>query len=308
MMALSDLPASIFHPMRFPLRPWLMLLPVLLFPVGLSAAEEAVAVSSVVFNGYTHERQADGKLKPEFYIFGEGGRYHRAVNDPGLDNLDFLHVARTVAGSLAKMNYLPAANEAQARLLIMVFWGSVQGSNGEDSSGSTERAASAMADFNSATPIASTGPVQPQSAEAAALDSALSELSLANEDRDRIDDRNARILGFSDALSRARFARGMSMSQDVMQELGGNRYFVVLEAYDRVTAVKYRKLKPLWTTRLSVSESGDFSEALSHMVWSSSPYFGEPSGGLRRQVFKEGSVKLDPLQIIETDPHPTKGK
>lgn len=299
---------ALLHPMRSLLRFPLILLPVLLLPAKLSAVEEAVAVSSVVFNGYQRERQPDNKFKPEFYIFGEGGNLNRAVSDPGLDKLKFAQVARTVANALAKTNYLPATDQEQAGLLIMVFWGATQGSRGNDASLVTDQAAGALADLSRANLAAgaSSSPVGSHPAEESAADAAISQLSLANAERDRLDDRNARILGYTDALDRARFTRHMGMGQDTLQELGGNRYFVVLEAYDRVTAVKYKKLKPLWTTRLSVSEHGDFGDALKNMVWSSVRYFGMESHGLRHHDPKEGKVELGPLEILEDAPPKSK--
>jgi hypothetical protein len=294
--------------MRSPARFTLLLLSVIPLAATLSAVEEAVAVSSVVFNNYTREKQPDNKFKPEYYVLGEGGVRNRAVADPGLDNLKFPKIAQTVADALAKMNYLPAPKEDQAGLLIMIFWGATQGSRGDDSSQTTDQVASAQANLNSANQAAgvTSSPVGTHPAEEGAADAATAQLSAANAQRDHLDDLNARILGYTEALSTARFTRHMGMGQDTLQELGGNRYFVVLEAYDRVTAVKYKKLKPLWTTRLSVSEHGDYFEILKDMVWTSARYFGTDTKGLHHHDPQEGRVDLAPLEILGVEPAKTK--
>jgi len=260
---------------------------------ALHAADDPVAVFSQVFNGYTRTKLPDGSFKPETYGFAEGGRQTRAVGDPELDQMPFARIAGSVVGPLARLNYRMTSKPDETDLLILVFWGSTAGSRDQDASGAMDRAASAMADLNS-----SGGP-----AANAAADMALMQLSLANADRDRLDDYNARILGFTDSLERARAEAHMGFGQDLLAEISANRYYVVLQAYDFPTARKLKKLKPLWTARISIRESGNgFADALARMIASAAPYFGRDSGGLRRATLREGKVELGPLQIIEVVP------
>jgi hypothetical protein len=85
-----------------------------------------------------------------------------------------------------------------------------------------------------------------------------------------------------------------------MAELGENRYFVVLQAYDFRIAVKEKKLKALWTARMSLSERGEFTLALAKMVSDGARYFGRASDGLQRlERTQKGSVELGPLRTIE---------
>lgn len=288
--------------------PPLLLLPILVLFSGRpgAAAEEVVAISSVTFNGYTRERQPDGTFKPESFIFGEGGGWTRPISDPAMDKIKFPQVARTIAGPLAKMSYHPTRDPVEAGLLILVFWGSTQGSRGHDPSQSVDRAAAAIGDYSRSTQLDSAGeagrPVNTNTAEGAAMDAALWQLALSNRERDQLDDRNARILGYTEALETARFVQHMAMGRDLLDEIGSNRYYVVLQAYDNRVAVREKKLKPLWTTRLSVSEDGDFARALEAMVWTGARLFGQDSKGLRRREVHEGSVKLAPLEVLETVP------
>ena len=242
--------------MRFHPRLWLIPFAVLLHPAPLPAQE--MAVSSKVFNGYSREQLPDGTFKPELYVFGEGGCWTRPVNDPWMDKLKFAQIGQIIAGPLAKLNYRPAFKAADAGLLILVFWGSTEGSieYGGDSF------------------------------------------------RDMLDERNARILGYSAALAEARSAAARSVvAQDVISEVGDNRYYVVLQAYDFKTAVKEKKLKPLWVTRMSLHESGAFAPALEEMVLGAARYFGRDSDGLLRgERERNGTVELGPLKVIETAP------
>lgn len=271
----------------------------MLFPHALLNAAEVVAISSVVFNGYTRERLADHSFKPESYVFGEGGCITRPVYDQTMQQLKFPQIAEVVAATLAQQKYLPAAPGAPASLLILVFWGSTEGSSGNDGNQSLERATSAIADYNRIKPADPSLSVNQQSAEGSAYEAALWQLGIANQERDRIDIKNARILGYTEAFGRAKFVQHMSMGQDVLQELGDNRYYVLLQAYGLKTAVKEKKLKPLWTTRLSVRERGDFGQALAWMVKSGSRFFGRDSDGLKRDWVRESSVDLGPLEVID---------
>jgi len=285
----------------------------ILLPAGrLLAADEPVAVFSETFNGYQRTQLPDKSFKPEYYAFGEGGCWTRPVKDATMEAMTFLRVAQAVAAPLARLNYRPAHNSAEAELMILVFWGSTQGSRTEDPTGSADRFASASSTYaatKNADPATQAGAPQIEPANTAAesaYDSALWQMQLANDTRDRLDSRNAQILGYSEALDRARFAAHMSFAHDIMDEISDNRYYVVLQAYDARTATKEKKLKPLWTARISMREGhADFAQALEQMLRRATRYLGQDSKGLHREVTPETSVKLGPTEYLETLP-PTK--
>jgi len=287
--------------------PRLALLPFLVLLPRAPLRAEVVAISSVVFNGYTRAQQPDGTFKPETYAFGEGGLMARAVADPAMEKLKFDDIVRVIAGPLARQNYHPALKSADVQLLIVVFWGSTQGSrDNRNVSGSMDRLSSATSTYTAARAADqadqpnSSQPSATTTAAKSAYDSALWQMQMDNDVRDRIDNENAQILGYTESLGRARFARHMSFAQDTLAEVGDNRYYVVLQAYDYKTATEHKKLKPMWTTRMSVSESGAFDAALEKMVKSAARLFGKDSDGLQRH--REGTVDLAPLQILEVDP------
>jgi hypothetical protein len=267
-----------------------------------------VAINAQVFNGYAREQLPDGSFKPEFYSFGEGGCWSRALDDPWMERLDFMDIARVVAGPLAKANYRPALKSADAQLLIIVYWGSTQGSNDLDRSQSVDRATTAIAGYDRAQDPAEKSKsrgldrkaVDARTPEGAAYETMLWQLGVNNRLRDELDERNARILGYSEALERARFARNTSLGDDILQELGSNRYYVVLQAYDFKTAAREKKLRPLWTARLSVVDEGAFADALNRMAWTASHHFGRATDGLKRERLV--SVGLPPVKFLEALP------
>jgi hypothetical protein len=224
-------------------------------------------------------------------VFGEGGCWTRPVKDSDMELMTFLRVAKAVAVPLGRLNYRPAQTSAEAELLILVYWGATEGSRDFDHSDTINQ-------FSRASSASGA-----DAAAQSSYDSALWLLSLANAERDRLDDRNARILGYTESLERAHFAAHMSFAQDIMNEITYNRYYVVLQAYDFRTAAKEKKLKPLWTARISMDEAGkNFSDALDQMLRKATPYLGRDSNGLHRDVTPETRVDLGPLEIIETVP------
>ena len=282
----------------------------LLLPAGLLGAEvdDPIAVFAATFNGYVRTRLPDNSFRPEAYTFGEGGCWTRPVKDKGMEEMTFLRVAKAVAAPLARESYRPARTPAEAELLILVYWGATEGTSGQsDPTGAINRFGSASSayalakDSDSAAKATSASPAT--GAAESAYDDALTEMLAGNALRDQLDYRNARILGYTEDFDRAKFAAHMSFAQDVMGEVANNRYYVVLQAYDFKTAVKEKKLKPLWTARLSVDESGNrFDQSLEKMLRTGARYFGQDSKGLHREANHEGRVELGPMKVIETLP------
>jgi hypothetical protein len=286
---------------------------------NLSASQhEPVAVSTEVFNGYRRTRLKDKSFKPESYVFGEGGYLNRPGSNPALEKMPFMSVARAVAAPLARLNYQPSHDPARTQLLILVFWGSTQGSVDFDPASGKDRLAAALAAQSALGMSVSTTPppvmmgsrttpggYNPNAqveAVQAELDAALWQVSVQNRSRDEIDNLNARILGYETTLDRARFIQHMASGRDILTEISRNRYFVVLQAYDFPTAAKKKKMKPLWTARISIDEAGnEFANVLDHMLAVAVPYLGD-GGGLRRNVVPEGRVEVGPAKVMESTP------
>lgn len=277
-----------------------------------AAATNPVAVVTNVYNGYTRTRLDHHAFQPETYTFGEGGCWSRAGHDPALEHLSFKDVARAIAGPLARLQYQPSAAADDTQLLIVVFWGTTQGSSDHEPMGAASQFAGASAAYSAAaTQLSDAKQNDPmgdhsslaliKGVAATDLASAQVDLALANRARDRLDAENALLLGYRDVFQRANDVPWLAESRDVFSELGDNRYFVVLHAFDFATARKEKKLKLLWTARLSMAEAGtDFTEALEAMLKDGARYFGQDSHGLHRWIVPEGRVDLGPTQVLET--------
>lgn len=98
------------------------------------SAPIVTAVAAHASNSYVRSQLPDGEFKPEFYAFGEGGRWDGPMIDLSFDKLTFLDVAQAIAPPLETQNYLPAKDPAKAKLLIMVYWGLTAGTAGGASS------------------------------------------------------------------------------------------------------------------------------------------------------------------------------
>lgn len=305
-----------------PVRPFLALLVALaLWPAALRAVDGTVAVFSETFNGYQRTRLPDESFKPETYAFGEGGAWTANETDGPANQLTFARVSQATARSLARAGYVPTPGPEQTDLLILVFWGRTLGSR-ETNPGLAPHSTTGLSALRNPIELAPPGPPpaavapgnrEPQTtpeiqtalknAASAAQDSMLWQIDLDNRARDAVDERNARILGYTDALERARFIRHMISGRDLLDEIAHNRYFVVLHAYDFRTAWKEKKLKPLWSVRISIVEGDDSLDAsLERMLASATRLFGQPSRGLKRHLVPEGRAIPGPLQVIEYVP------
>ncbi len=305
-------------------RPFLALLVVLAcWPAALRAVDATVAVFSETFNGYQRTRLPDESFKPETYAFGEGGAWTANETDGPANQLTFARVSQATARSLARAGYVPTPGPEQTDLLILVFWGRTLGSR-ETNPGLAPHSTTGLSALRNPLELAAPGPAPAaaapgnrefttsseiqaalQSAASAAQDMLLWQIDLDNRARDAIDERNARILGYTDALAGARFIRHMTAGRDVLDEIARNRYFVVLHAYDFRTAWKEKKLKPLWSVRISIEEGDDsFDASLERMLASATRLFGQQSRVLKRHLVPEGRAIPGPLQVIEYAPPP----
>jgi hypothetical protein len=284
--------------------------------VGSLSAESPypVAVFSKVYNGYTREKLPDRSYKSELYALAEGGCWSGPSKEISVDGLTYPKVADAVADPLARLKYLPAASASDAQLLILVFWGVTQGSEGHDPMQATDQLSTAMNDFYRLQASLTHGKVavmnsldgassRDDRAAAAgrnALEAAQVTMAIANAQRDRIDAHNAHIIGYDKVLKHAQYTAYMSDSRDVLNDVADNRYYVVLQAYDFPTALKEKKLRPLWTVRMSMTNSGhDFASALDAMLKNGARFFGQDQG-LNRWVIPEGHIKYGPAKVLET--------
>jgi hypothetical protein len=281
-------------------------------PVARAAVGgDIVAVSSRVSADYVRTKLPDGSFPTETYAFGEGGHWRGPMRDDTIDPLRFLDVARTIAGPLADRNYLPAKDPKQLKLLIMVYWGTTAGPSGASSSiayGNLGSASSrmAMAAIPSSSPSARVMALSEREAIANEFDAAMSVIGVLNRQRDKVNWRNAGILGYDSELAATvglEFTALHNRRQDLIDDLEDNRYFVVLMAYDFQLLWKEKKHKLVWETRFSIRDRRhDFGKELAAMAKYASRYFGEDTHGLLRKPLPEGNVEIGELKNLGVVP------
>jgi hypothetical protein len=255
----------------------LLALPVVLGQPARAAIGDMTSVSSRISADYVREKLPDGSYKTETYAFGEGGYRPGFNKDEGIEKFGFLNVARTIAKPLSEQNYSPTKDPNQAKLLIMVYWGTTAGTADDPNSyimyGATNQ-----------------------------------RVQLTTPLTDRNDYNNARLLGYdSEGIIGTDYGRGLLMTAfrsritDITEEIRDNRYFVVLMAYDFQLLWKEKKRKLLWETRFSLREHRNaFDQSLPLMAQFASRYFGKDSHGLVRRPLRE-SINFGKLNILGMD-------
>jgi hypothetical protein len=306
-----------------------------LLPASRAAegAEYLTAVSSTAYKDYKRARLPDGTLQAEYYSFGNGGKWAGPMNDDTIDRLDFMDIARVVAGPLAEQKYFPARDPNSTRLVIMVYWGMTQVADPMQDSEAFVNYQDVRNEINAnPLPIQSktivvtdaTGSLkQAMNSAPSGTDSQMAELAnsvtlLNMEQRTHIDYKNAQMLGydnFDSAGSLVSTDRGKSLGRTALSatysqevaEIESPRYFVVLMAYDFQLMWKEKKHKLLWETRFSISQPhNDFTKALPAMANYASRFFGQNSHGLVRDVIREGNVTVGEPTLVESINTPKK--
>src|SRR5271166_5802365 len=263
------------------------------------------AVFSKVSNDYARAKLPDGTFKPEFYSFGEGGRWAGDINDITIDRLNFIDVARVIAAPLAAQKFVPSTEARETRLLIMVYWGTTAVPGPASDSVAISQFQLAQDNLNKYMVNSAIDPrvkiVSGGKAADAAMDqmsAATSMLNMENNIRDRTDYANARMLGYDSpgliGTEKGGYVRGTAFGvdrDDLYAEIRENRYFVVLMAYDFQLMWKQKKHKLLWETRFSINQRrNQFDKALPVMAQYASQYFGTDSHGLLRTRVPEGRI------------------
>ena len=281
----------------------------LLAPTGARAGDDidgVTAVASKASKDYVRAKLPDGSFQPEYYAFGEGGKWGGEISDATIDRLHFTGVARVVAEPLASQGYLPARDPAKTRLLIMVYWGTTAVPGPTSDSVAYNGYGSAQADLARAMSRFNPEPFWIQEAAISEMTGATVLLNMENHQHDATDFKNAAMLGY-DAAGVIGTDYGLELRRtpqrvrrdELISEIEENRYFVVLMAYDFQLMWKHKKHKLLWETRFSISERrNQFDKALPVMAQYASRYFGQDSRGLMRTRVPEGRVEIGEVRSL----------
>jgi hypothetical protein len=264
--------------------------------------EVKTSVLGRVHGGYHRTMLPDGKLKIETYALADGGASNPGLVDRSVDGRSFEQIARVLLKPLADRRYAPSSDPENTDLLIIVSYGRTVGT--WDAGDST-----AHHDFYSQMQMLSDdqregGGVQKTGRHP--LDSLLTRIGMENQQRDRADQRNARLLGYQDELERtdtiAQYSAGGIYRGDLIADVEEDRYFVILVACDFRAATKEKKIRPLWSMRFNTAARGkNFEKTLPTMASFAARYFGEDSGGLLRETVPAGKVELHDIVPLGED-------
>ena len=263
---------------------------------GARANEDITAVSSkVIDKAYIRTKLPDGSYRPEEYFLKNGGRYDKPSGDASIDNAGFPDVARVIVEQLGTRNYNPANGLKTGKLIIVVFWGTTV-PHERDTDHAMERDEDYHYQWVKGAKVTTGGPVAPGNP--------ISQVDFENFAHLKVDGTNAGLLGYD--LAKIHEAPAMiglyPKDQQLLNELEGERYFVVMMAYDFKAFLLQKRYKELWETRFSVStRSTDFKKALPKMAKDASIYFGRDSNGL--QHLPEGKVNIGETKSLgEVEP------
>jgi hypothetical protein len=271
---------------------------------GATEDTAITAVASKASPDYIRTKRADGSYQPETYAFGPGG-FWGGMHDDSIDKLKFIDVARTIAGPLAAQNYLPTKDPDKATLLIMVYWGLTTVPAPISTSPAFVNVQMAQTNLQMAL---NEKPPNPALILAARDQLAFAQEALQSENRqrDQTDWQNAEILGYGAELEATEGFEQTPFQHirgELIEELEGNRYFVVLMAYDFQLMWKQKKHKLLWETRFSIRQHrNDFDEQLAAMADYASRYFGQDTQGVIRTPLREGKVTLGEPKVLGVEP------
>jgi hypothetical protein len=280
--------------------PFVAIIPAGLAENNATGVEGIEAVSSKVAPDYVRAKMPDGSFQTELYSFGPGGNWGGNIKDLTIDKLTFLDVAHVIAAPLAGQKYLPGKDPAKTKLLIMVYWGTTAVPPPYENDSLYQAYQQSLAEYRLLLGV-------DPNAALSVLSAGLHELAMENRIRDRIDFKNAAMLGYN-ASGLVGTERGKYLSHtalrnegdDEVSEIEDNRYFIVLMAYDFQLLWKQKKHKLLWETRFSINEKhNEFDKTLPAMTQYAARYFGQPSNGLVRQRLLNDHVEIGDPTLIQ---------
>jgi hypothetical protein len=282
--------------------------------VGSSAATaKPLAVQTSVYSrvapDYQRKKLPSGMLQKELYAVSNGGLAPGTTVDSSVEKVSFPMIAGVVAEHLGRQNYFLAPDSKSAQLLLVIQWGRTIPHNGLNYSNAVNNLSSELFKMRLDLPDDQKSKLPaglPFIAEdTSGLDGALMLMDMENRLRYRVNEQNARLLGYIDAINDAdgisRYAGGGGdRFTELFEDIEETRYYILVRAYEFRAAVEKREKNLLWVTRISVAARGtDFDESLRPMIARAAPYFGHPTKRLIREF--KGTVELGDSSVIEVN-------
>ncbi|MFZ5494175.1 MAG: hypothetical protein ACOZE5_02410 [Verrucomicrobiota bacterium] len=266
---------------------------------------DAVTISATSAPGYVRPLDAEGRPRPESYVFTEGAYFGGTTVDGSLDRMTFDSLTRVLAVNLAAQEYYPTKELASANLLIRVFWGATEVFNDPQKTFAVDALNSALSSYGSTYAANET-------ADPGDINVAMEQIGAGQENAGVAARRNAALLGYRRTLDRlSRKAMPSPEEVALRTELSEERYFVVLMAYDYQFMRREKKPKLLWVTRLSMRGPGNnFTEALPALALAGAEAYGRSLDRLHRVRVNDRKVEviMGDLKILGVEETPRETK
>ncbi|WP_309008496.1 hypothetical protein [Pelagicoccus sp. SDUM812005] len=245
-----------------------------------------VYVDAQAGEDYLAGKESNRGLKAETFHIMQGRHFQGSRLDPSLENTSFLEIAAKLRAELKVRNFHPAKEFKDGDLLLVVHWGITD------------------EDYDPDDPQNDIG-FGDEEEDALAEEEAIADptwTSLSELDREYTRGEEAlRMLGFERAMK----AKGTSLLEEkkLAAQMHGDRYFIIVNAYDWQKKLKTGESELLWVTRFSVDSSGtNFTESFPALLRAARDYYGvELDKMVHTQTnYGDGEVSMGELEVLES--------
>lgn len=286
----------------------LFLLSVLL--CGPVFAAKPVAAVGKANGSYLERRLVDGQPKRETYVFMEGNRLAGASRDRSFEITTFREIAEFLAPKLTQQNYWPTPEIKDADLLLVVHWGVT---SPRASLNDMTARVDLGTDLTGNSVVFSDSPAYRDYEQAMGGDISLNlnaseqrmyQLEeIAEQDAQNIQGAGtARLLGYTETLLKLSQSSRYTEEQFTLDsDMRGERYFIIVRAYDLRAGTKWQRSRPVWTLHLNTASPGNnFKTAMASMSEAGARLFGKNTDGVAtiRPDRPTGKVELHDIVII----------
>lgn len=253
-----------------------------------------VAVTALASPAYTQRKFENGKVRMESYVVMQGHFFQGTTIDNSIEKMSFRQIAAYLARELVKQNYVPAKDRAGADLLLIVHWGTTiphvsmmemmaqttQLTDMSSTAAGVDRALAASPDVPEGVPPPSLG----GNLSGSAYDDVTQqhEFDTLTQLTDQLGSEmtrgsNMTLLGYGRYLRR--LGENINPTEEertLREDLAGERYFVIVKAYDLHETVAFGQTRrAVWTLHLNIRSPGtNFALALERMSVAAAQFAG----------------------------------
>lgn len=282
-------------------------------------ADDRVAVSALAETDYTDAKfGASGIPKRETYIVMRGRYFSGATVDGSIDQMPFKQILGYLTPKLAKQQYFPAKSIEAADLMLVVHWGVT---NPRVSTLEMMARSSSVTDTsNTAAGLMKSQLAQEARAAGVSTEAYIPEgnslgamMSMSNNETsqqlwmdhlDQVTDEVlaertsrdvAQLLGYTRSLQKLKTTLSENEDERTLRfDIGKERYFIIVRAYEMHPAKKSSPPRPAWTVHLNISSPGNnFRTAMERMSTASVAFVGRTTEGVTTVKSRLLDVKVE---------------